>query len=146
MTKLLNWKKTNQVTVCSYQTENKTVDLKICKYLEENSPLYFLWQILFFFVSIFGLFDKRGDRYCIVIEYHAKITLSEQTDATIRLNFRPDKNIAATITTEADVEEQTNTIFVDKAAKKRKKIATVIKLLLCAVAVLLIGIIIFNRC
>ena len=107
--------------VYEHQTEDQSVEIRVFKYLEVNSPLYFLWQILFFFVSIFGVFNKPLDKHCIVVEYKAKINLKEETNVKIKLNFLPQKKIGAVVESDTEIFEETNRVFVDKEAKKRKK-------------------------
>lgn len=113
-----------------YESEKSSVDVTLYKYLEVNSPLYMLWQIFFFIISVFGIFNKRLDKKCVVLKYRATINLDADTKIIARINTNYKETKALSIETSAEVVEQENLREVDKNAKKRLKLLKIIKLLL----------------
>lgn len=127
------------------ETPAQTCELKVYKYLEVNSSFFWLWQMLFFFVSILGIFDRRLDKHCIAIEYIATITLTPDSVVTIRTNLNPNKKYAALTEANTEIVEKKNAIFFDKKAKKRVKTLKILKALVWVAVVFAAFFIIFNR-
>ena len=117
--------------VYTIETEKSKIDVTLYKYLEVNSPLYIFWQILFFVLSVWGIFNKRLDKKCVVLKYRATINL-ENNDTTViaRINTNYKETKALNIETETEFTEQENTREVDKNAKKRLKVLKIIKIIL----------------
>lgn len=107
--------------IYEYETNGSTVDVSLYKYLEVNSPAYFLWQILFFFVSIFGIFDKRPDKGCVILKYHSTITLDGGTEIIMRVNKNKKDVTAVQLEGAQHVVEHENIRMTDKKAKKKLK-------------------------
>lgn len=131
--------------ICDFETEQSSVEVKICRYLEVNSPFYILWQLLFFFVSILGIFDKPADRHCITLTYRATINLKEETFVKLKLNYLPSKKIGATVVeTDTQVMESENVIWVDKNARKKVVLLRVLKIFIWVAFAFLIVFLIMN--
>lgn len=127
------------------ETPAQTCELKVYKYLEINSSFYWFWQILFFFISIMGIFDKPVDKHCIALEYIATITLTPDSLVTLRVNLNPDKNYAVMSEANTQIAETTNRIYFDKKAKKRVRLLRFVKILLWIALAFGIFFIIFYR-
>ena len=112
-------KQGHETYIC--ETANPTVDIKLYKYLEVNNPAYFLWQILFYLISIFGLFDKRPDKGCTILKYHSTITLDGSTDVIMRISKSKKDVTAAQLECSTSVVEHENVRMTDKKAKKKLK-------------------------
>ena len=113
-----------------YETSANSVDVSLYKYLEVNSAAYFFWQILFYIISIFGLFDKRPDKGCVVLKYHATITLNGGTEVVMRVNKSKKDVTAVQLETATEVVEHENVKMTDKKAKKKLKGLKVTKIAL----------------
>ena len=121
--------------VVNYKTEKDSVEVAICKYLEINSKLWFLMSIVFFFVSIFGIFDARYDKKCVVIDCKYNIKLKEKTDIKFTLcdvSKNDLNNQGRGVVWEGDCQcEQIKNIgYTDQKARKRLKLMFWIKFLL----------------
>lgn len=103
----------------AYETEKDSMDLQIFKYLELGGKFWFLFAILFFIISVFGILNPFYDRKCIVIDCHYVIKLKEKNDINIVFNNLVDQGRAIEIKTENEVEEIKNMFYVDKKVKKR---------------------------
>ena len=111
-----------------YETENPTVNIKIKKYLEINSRAWFFWQMLFFFLSVFGIFDFKLDKKCVVIDCEFEVKLEEITTLNLSMNYVKSLEKALKVDSNADIKEIKNVAYVDEKAKKRMKILKITKI------------------
>ena len=119
-----------------YETENPTVNIKIEKYLEINSKAWLLWQMLFFFLSVFGIFDFKLDKKCVIIDCEFEVKLEEITTLNISMNYVRSLEKALKVDSNADIKEIKNVAYVDEQAKKRMKVLKITKI--CTFAALLV--------
>ncbi len=124
----------------NYQTENGEIELKVCRYLELSGKLWLLMSMVFFIISIFGIFNPPYDRKCIQIDYLCKIKLKETNDIKIKINTQNAGDKAIEVESDCEIEEITNAFQIDKVAKKRLVIVRIIEV---ALWVALVGVIIF---
>lgn len=124
----------------NYQTENGEIELKVCRYLELSGKLWLLMSMVFFIISIFGIFNPPYDRKCIQIDYLCKIKLKETNDIKIKINTQNAGDKAIEVERDCEIEEITNSFQIDKVAKKRLVIVRIIEV---ALWVALVGVIIF---
>lgn len=124
----------------NYQTENSEIELKVCRYLELSGKLWLLMSMVFFIISIFGIFNPPYDRKCIQIDYLCKIKLKETNDIKIKINTQNAGDKAIEVESDCEIEEITNAFQIDKVAKKRLVIVRIIEV---ALWVALVGVVIF---
>lgn len=128
--------------VVEYETENPTVNIKIKKYLEINSRAWFFWQLLFFFVSLFGIFDIRQDKRCLVLDCEFEVKLEEITTMNISMNYAKSVEKALKVDCNAEVNEIKNLAYVDERAKKRMKIMRFVKIFIFVAIIITMGVVI----
>lgn len=116
--------------VCNYQTEKNSVNIKIFRLLDVGGVFWFITQLFFFVITIFGLFDIHRRERCLVIDFEADIELKESSALTLQLNVPKDNQPAVTIQTDLAGSEITNVYFVDAKAKKTIKALKLTKLFL----------------
>ncbi len=105
-------------TSCAIQTEKAQVRVAVCRYLDVGGPLWFITQLLFFIISIFGIFDARGRGKYLVADCQTDIYLKQTCDLTVRIN-PPKKNAkVAEFTGDIWLAEWSNKYVADKRAKK----------------------------
>ena len=97
-------------------------------------------SMVFFIISIFGIFNPPYDRKCIQIDYLCKIKLKETNDIKIKINTQNAGDKAIEVESDCEIEEITNSFQIDKVAKKRLVIVRIIEV---ALWVALVGVIIF---
>ena len=105
----------------THKTDKTKVELSVVKYLEINSKLWWLWQIIYFFLSVFGLFDVFKDKKCLVIEAKFNINLKEQTEIMLQLNRQRNDNKALSVKTTAEFEEIKNVSGIGDAIFEKIK-------------------------
>lgn len=117
--KQINFKKNkfgNQVA--TYQTEYETVKLEVYRLLDCGGVIWFLTQLFFFVISIFGIFDIHAKKRYLGLIYEADIELKEENDIILRCYTPKDGSKAFEAETDLVVREESNGYFVDKKAKK----------------------------
>lgn len=116
--------------ILSYETDKEEIDLRIKNILEINGPYWWLIQMFFFIITIFGILNPKLEKLCYSINYHSKIKLDkEKTAIAIKFNPLKDKNRAIETIDEGEITEIENEYLLDLKAKKRKKILKILYLL-----------------
>lgn len=97
---------------------------------------WFWWNLLFFVISIFGIFDMWHGSKFLVIDSRFKISISNDSKLIIRRQNFEDGGKYVLLEGDAKVEEICNIQFQDKLAKKRHSKMKKIKIALTAVVVI----------
>jgi len=113
---------------CSFQTEKETIDIKIFKFLEINGPCWFLLYMFYFLIGIFGIFDVKLEKKCLIIDYHSTITLKENSTIQIKFLTYPDNKVSCE--TDCEIQQLNNRCEIDNNAKKKLKILKITKIIL----------------
>lgn len=107
----------------NYETEKDYVDIEIKNILEIKGPCWWLVQMLFYIISLFGILNPRLEKNCYYVSYKARIKLNENSNnITLKFNIFKDKSKAIEVMSENEIEESLNEYSLDLEAKKRKKI------------------------
>ena len=123
---------------CNFQTEKDRVNLKIYKALDVGGVWWFLTQLFFFVISIFGIFDIHSKNRYLGLQYESEIDLTEDGNITLGCN-RPKENAKAfEVETNLQTTEINNKFFVDEQAKRKLKILTISKVALFVIVVAVI--------
>ncbi len=126
----------------THQTEKDSVEVSISNVLEILGPCWWLVQMAFFVISLFGILNPKLEKTFYEVNYKAKINLLEDEN-DILVKFLPTQETAMQCDSE-NVEVLTNECLISEKAKKRNKILKISKILswlLLIVAILLIVII-----
>lgn len=118
----------NKIRTYSLDTEDGKAEIVIYKTHYYTSKNWFWWNLLYYFVSFFGLFDIRQSKKCLVLDSHFTITYEGDTKVVVRrVNFENGGKLVNVETT-GQVEELSNVQYHDKEARKKhikmKKIKT----------------------
>lgn len=133
--------------VGTYQTEKDRVTVKVYNLLDVGGVLWFLTQIFFFLISIFGIFDIHRKEKCLKMDFEAEVELKEENKITLQVNLPKENEKAITVQTELPNREITNNFYLDIRAKKTlklllaAKIITAIAVIATVVAVVVVKII-----
>jgi len=125
----------------NFSTEKDEVTVYIYRFLEISGKLWFLMQMLFFIISIFGLLDIRLDKHCIVLDCSFKIRLKDSENnftCNFDINEQSGEGEALKYESNCEVETLSNAYFVDKKAKKRRKFCKSLKATFWVVLVIII--------
>ncbi len=104
--------------VCKYQTENDKVNIKVYRMLDVGGILWFITQLFFFIISIFGIFDVHRKEKCFVIDFEIEVDLREENKLTLQLNTPKKDAQAINIQTDLAFKEVSNKYCLDDKAKK----------------------------
>lgn len=131
---------------CAFETEKPAVTVSVFNVLEAASPSYYLWSILYFFVSVFGIFDSYRDFKCRRIEAEFIVRLSGENRITLRNRAFNKKGESEGVSVECDCDCETvrNSQFTDKAARRRTLIMTAVRIAMFIGIIALIIVIAIN--
>lgn len=118
----------------NHQTEHDKVEIVIRRYLELSGALWLFWSMLYFIVSLCGIFDSKLDFKCIVIDCKFIVSLkSDSTSVNLTLNEATEQGKAINIESITPIEILTNNYYVDKKIKKRTKIIFILRIVLSCI-------------
>lgn len=121
-------------------TQDKAV-IRICKYLDVGGVVWFLTQIFFFLISIFGIFDLHSKNRCLCFDYFLEVDLQENSDVKLYCKPPRENQPAIQVETELQTAESGNVYFVNKKAKRTLKGLRITKILL-TIAIIILAVII----
>ena len=129
----------------TYQTDKDEIELTISRNLELASKLWWLYALISFIVSIFGIFEPPYDKKNIVIDCKFKIKLNEFNEIKLTFNSLATNGRALEINTLNEYEEIKNEYFVDKKLKMRWIFLLIFKLLIWIVLIIVAIYLIINK-
>ncbi|MDE6691743.1 MAG: hypothetical protein K2K04_07215 [Clostridia bacterium] len=124
---------------CTYQTESDKVNIKVYRMLDVGGVVWFLTQIIFFLITIFGIFDVHRKERCWVIDFEAEVELKERNQLTLQCNFPRENGAAINIQTDTVCRELSNICYSDGSAKKKLKWLKITKLLLALAIIAIVA-------
>ncbi|MDE6558020.1 MAG: hypothetical protein K2K39_02825 [Clostridia bacterium] len=113
----------------TYTTDSSEAEVAVVKLSEVGGRLWFLWAMLFFVISCFGLFNAHYDRRCRTVSYRAVVKLNEVSNVRLEFNAFADGQRAAEFGSDCPIGISENIYGVDKQAKKRFKIISLVEAL-----------------
>lgn len=126
------------------KTDKDRVKIEVVKALDVGGIFWFLTQILFFIISIFGIFDVRIKKRYMSIRYECDVDLTENGSFALKCNTPRENAAAFEIETDLNTTEISNICFADEKAKRTckmlliAKIFTAIAIAVIAVALLIV--------
>ena len=118
----------NGVRTSVIETKKDYAEIVVYKNHYYSSNAWFLINLFYFFISLFGIFDIRHDKKCTVIDCRYVLKLTELTKATIRLNQFTDGGRFIELKSSNPVKEIQNIQYYDTLAQKRYKRMKLVKL------------------
>lgn len=134
--------KSTQITTV-INTNNPEIDIKIIKYSTLGTKLWFLYELIFFFISFFGIFEMY-ERNSLIVDCCCNFKINSTQDSTVNLTLLPVITNAKVVKfdEENNISIISNDYILNEKLKKRKKISKTIKCLiitsifLCAIGIL----------
>jgi len=125
-------KKKNKFGTPSYvvNTDKEKIEVAFYKYLEINGRLWFLMNIIYFFISLFGILDVGYDKNCVVIDSKFTIDVKDKSKTVFIVEKLVDSGKVMTVQSDTNVNEEKNIYYVDNKAKKKRKIAIATRIVL----------------
>ena len=122
------------------QTEKDEIEIALSRELELKSKLWWLYALISFIISIFGLFEPLYDRKCISLDCNFKIKLNDESnEIKVKFNTLSTGGKAVELETNNLFKEIKNEYQVDKVAKKRWIILLIVKIIAWICLAILIG-------
>ena len=121
--------------VCRHQTENDSVKIQIVRYIDCGGVWWFITQILFFIISIFGLLDMQCRNRGIALDFIAEVETANFGYVTLNCNMIKDGAKAIEIKSNTPVKEEANGYYADEQAGKTFKKLFIAKIITAAVVV-----------
>ena len=115
----------------SLETTQPEIRLEIFSFHEMSSKHWFLFAVLFFIISIFGIFNKRYDKTCRSVKYSAVIPLKNDV-TNLELAFQSFTEGAPAIEAQGDCsgyQQEENLFYIDEDIKKKLKQFKIFKIL-----------------
>lgn len=122
-----------------FQTEKDEIKIAFSRELELKSKLWWLYAILSFIVSVFGIFNPPYDRKCISMDCSFIVKLKDINNINIKFNSLSSSGRAVEVETETSFEEIKNEYTVDKIAKRRWIILLIARILAWIGIAILLG-------
>lgn len=110
------------------QTDKPQVEITYKCFSRFDTKLWWLLEIFYFIISVFGLFDLRFGKHEYVTNYKATLTLSEDTKVKVHIPNPKNGGPVLKLTTDANVVEESNVYEIDQKIKKRQKILLIAKI------------------
>lgn len=135
---IINVKKRKKQYVAQHSTANSTSELTIKSYSRFQTKFWWLLEIFYFLISVFGIFDQRFGKYCYTTHCKIKLNLNEQTN--IKLRVIEPRNNGAVVKVESDVdfEEIENIYKIDRGIEKKTRILRTSKIFTFLIVVALV--------
>ena len=128
-----------------FQTEKDEIKIAFSRELELKSKLWWLYAILSFIVSVFGIFNPPYDRKCISMDCTFIVKIKDVNNINIKFNSLSSSGRAVEVETETSFEEIKNEYTVDKIAKRRWIILLIARILAWIGIAILLGWLIANQ-
>ena len=141
--KLVNVKKNRDKTYsCELEATEAKSEVVIYRSHNYGGKAWFWWNMLYFIISLFGIFEGRQNGKCLVLDAKFNISTEQDTNVIIRRNDFVDGEKLVSIETEAEVEEISNIQYYDKEARKKHAKMKKIKIATAVITVALIVILV----
>ncbi len=105
--------------VCKYQTEKDSVNIRVYRALNVGGVFWFITQLVFFLITLFGLFDIHARERGLVIDFEARVDLGVQAnELTLKFNYPKENAQAITVQTGLDCRVTADEFRKDDKAVK----------------------------
>ena len=121
---------------CAVETESDNVEIVVYRTHHYVGKHWFWWSLLFYFVSVFGIFDVRFDKKFHVVDFRVNVDLKKTNNLKLKVPNFEDGGKVFEIEEGKDVNVLNNCQFLDKDAKKRHNKMKKIKFAISFVTIL----------
>ena len=126
---------------CQCECANPEAEVVITKQSELASKWWLLMNILFFVISIFGIFEPPYDSKGIMVNCKFVVSMAADTSVTVQVNSLTSTGTFANINSTSTIREISNSYLVDKTIKRRWRIQAALRFFLfiaAAIGILLL--------
>ena len=141
--KFPKFKKTENKTLsCQIETTANECEVIIYKAHHYTGKAWLFWNLFYFIISIFGIFDERQNKKCLVIDAKFTITTTQDTQVVISKQDFVDGGKLVSIDTASQTNEISNIQYYDKEARKKHSKMKKFKILTTILIVILLVVLI----
>ena len=97
---------------------------------------WFFWNFIYFIISVFGIFDIRKDKKCLVMDARFSVDASSDASLTLTRNKIIGQGKVVDVETSANYEELSNVQFYDADAIKRRLKMKIFKIIFIVLSIL----------
>ena len=116
--KMVNDKKSNKRS-CFVEADK--AEVIVCKTHNYTGKHWFWWNLFYYLISVFGIFDFNNNKRCLVVDFRFNLNLENDTKVMMKINNFEDGGKFAEIESEVELEEISNIQCFDKEAQRRHK-------------------------
>lgn len=124
------------------ETEKQEVTLSYSQVSRFDSKFWWLFEMMFFIVSIFGIFDLRFPKIEYIIKCKIKLKLNENTNVKVRHCLSKKGSPVLAVESDAEVTEEENVYEINEQVKRKKKILTISKIITTVLIIALVAVLI----
>lgn len=120
-------------------TDKDRVTVTLTRVMEINCRFWFPLYMLYFFLSIFGIFDVYPDKKHIAYNISFEVELKwQKNEVSIKMLPQRKSGAACSVKCNSPVKIVNNEFYVDSNARKRAIILTLVKLAIWIVGIALL--------
>lgn len=113
-----------------YETAESKVKIEVVRFLDVGGFVWFITQLFFFVISIFGLLDIHAKPVCVASNFEIEVDLKQDCNLTLKFGSPKDGAKVAEIEADCEVNEIANAFVIDEGVKKKFKALKIAKIFL----------------
>ena len=134
--------KGSKKTGFSYFTDKNYADIEIKSYSRFQSKMWFVVEMFFYIISIFGIFDQRFDKFCYTTHCKIRVEATPDTKLNLRVISPRNEGVVVRVESENAFEAIENQYLIDREAAKKQKLLKKSKIVL-VLAIIVIAVVSF---
>lgn len=131
--------------VSKVETDSDKVTIKVYKALDVGGVVWFITQLFFFLISIFGIFDVYTKNRYLALCFECDVNLKDENNITLSCKKPVNNEKAFEVETDLIVSELENKFYIDEAAKKKLKWLLISKIILAVAIVATVIIVLVTK-
>ena len=128
--------KGSKKTGFSHFTKKNYADIEVRSYSRFQSKLWFIMEMFFYIISVFGIFDQKFDKFCYTTHCKIRVQTSTETNIALRVINPRNNGVVVRVETEAPYEALENEYIVDRDSVKKQKMLNKCKIALVLLVVI----------
>lgn len=116
--------------VYDFQSKKDSVKIELFRCIDAGGFFWFLTQLFFFLISVFGLFDLHRRERSLITHFAMEANLEDDSEITLKCRAPRVNTEAATIKANCETKMLYNEYVIDQKTKKLFKALTLTKVFL----------------
>lgn len=123
--------------------DNNEAELSVSNVHTVSGKLWFLWELLFMLLSVFGLFAPRSSSSGYCLDFCATVFLEGDTEFAMRWCPKKDGGPALAVSKKANLNVRCNRMYINKSYRRRYKLILAMEILFWIAVAVLIAVLAF---